>query len=212
MPLLELRILGIHSFPHFSLTCFDILSWNLAYDFVLLYYRSSLSVVNFFVGVMPLFELRILEIHSFPHFSPTCLDILSWKFLYEFVSLCDQVRVSSLCVCLALRPSIHFLHFPATCAEKCSWNLKFDVGFFHAFLFREVLYKNSLFKKFLTGALCTVYGARVYFYILTEWRNCEILKLLQIYKNDQNLCWHICNLRATLCKDQNRVFRHGHRI
>ena len=47
IPLLELRILEIHSFPHFSLTCFDILSWNFAYDFVLLYYRSSSSVVNF---------------------------------------------------------------------------------------------------------------------------------------------------------------------
>ena len=46
MPLLELRILEIHSFPHFSLTCFDILSWNFAYDFLLLYYRSSSSVVN----------------------------------------------------------------------------------------------------------------------------------------------------------------------
>ena len=47
MPLLELRILEIHSFPHFSLTSFDILSLNFAYDFVLLYYRSSSSVVNF---------------------------------------------------------------------------------------------------------------------------------------------------------------------
>ena len=139
MPLFELRILEIHSFPHFSLTCFDILGWNFAYDFVLLHYRSSSSVVKWrqfllelcpflnleywkytvfllelkkmkytvfstfllyaltywaeillntlfydlqiqveyrqfasiFVGVMPLFELRILEIHSFPQFSPT---------------------------------------------------------------------------------------------------------------------------------------------
>ena len=46
MPLLELGILEIHSSPHFSLTCFDLLSWNFAYDFVLLYYRSSSSVVN----------------------------------------------------------------------------------------------------------------------------------------------------------------------
>ena len=46
MPLLNFTLLQIHSFPHFSLTCFDILSWNFAYDFVLLYYRSSLSVVN----------------------------------------------------------------------------------------------------------------------------------------------------------------------
>ena len=34
-------------FPHFSHTCFDILSWNFAHDFVLMYYRSSSSVVNF---------------------------------------------------------------------------------------------------------------------------------------------------------------------
>ena len=45
--LLELKILEIHSFPQFSLTCFDILGWKFAHDFVLLYYRSSLSVVNF---------------------------------------------------------------------------------------------------------------------------------------------------------------------
>ena len=155
MPLLELRILEIHSFPHFSLTCFDILSWNFAYDFVLLYYRLSSSVVNFrqvlwelcpfwnleywkytvfrtfllhaltywaeildmtfftvlqikferrqfaliFDGVMPPLELRILEIHSFPHFSLTCFDILSWNFRYDlFYCTTDQVRASSICV------------------------------------------------------------------------------------------------------------------
>ena len=36
-----------------------------------------------FVGVMPLFELKILEIHSFPQFSPTCSGILSWNFIYD---------------------------------------------------------------------------------------------------------------------------------
>ena len=33
-------------FPHFSHTCFDILSWNFAHHFVLMYYRSSSSVVT----------------------------------------------------------------------------------------------------------------------------------------------------------------------
>ena len=47
MPLLELRIWVMCSFPNFSPTCFDILCWNFAHDFVLLYYRSSSSVVNF---------------------------------------------------------------------------------------------------------------------------------------------------------------------
>ena len=90
MPLLELRILEIHSFPHFSLTCFDILSWNFAYDFVLLYYRSSSSVVNlrqFLWELCPFLELKLLEIHSFPHFSLSCFDILSWNFAYDFVLL-----------------------------------------------------------------------------------------------------------------------------
>ena len=139
MPLLELRILEIHSFPQFSLTPFKILSWKFAYYFVFLYYRSSWSVVNcVYFGVMPLFELiillihfsallsytlwhielkfctllcftvlqvnfkcrlwvsifvgvmillglRILEIHSFPHFSPAFFDILSWNFSYNLV-------------------------------------------------------------------------------------------------------------------------------
>ena len=46
MPLCELRIYEIHSFPHFSPTCFDILSWNFALDFVLMYYRASSSVIS----------------------------------------------------------------------------------------------------------------------------------------------------------------------
>ena len=33
-------------FPHFSPTCFDILYWNFAHDFVLVYYRSSSTVVT----------------------------------------------------------------------------------------------------------------------------------------------------------------------
>ena len=46
MPLCELRIKVMCSFPHFSLTCFDILSSNFAYDFVSPYYRSSSIAVN----------------------------------------------------------------------------------------------------------------------------------------------------------------------
>ena len=125
MPLLELRIMEIQSFPHFSLTCFAILSWHFANDFVLLYYRSSSSVVNlrqFCRSYAPFgtkntentlfsalfsymlwhielkfciwlcstvlhikFECRqfasmFVGVHSFPHFSLTCFDILSWNF------------------------------------------------------------------------------------------------------------------------------------
>ena len=50
---------------------------------------------SIFVGVMPLLELWILKIHSFPHFSPTCFDILSWNFVYDFVILYQGFRLSS---------------------------------------------------------------------------------------------------------------------
>ena len=103
MPLCELRILKIHSFPHFSLTYFDILSWNFAYDFVLLYYTSSLSIVNFrqfLWELRPLFELGILEIHSFPHFSLTPFNIWSWKFAYYFVFLYYTSSLSVVNLCL----------------------------------------------------------------------------------------------------------------
>ena len=49
---------------------------------------------------MPLLKLIILKIHSFPHFSVTCFDILSWNFAYDFIFFftTDQVWVSSICV------------------------------------------------------------------------------------------------------------------
>ena len=97
MPLLEHRILEIHSFPHFSLTCFDILSWNVAYDLVLLFYGIKFEcrqLVLIFVGVLPLMELRILGIHIFRHFSLTRFDILSWNYAYYYVLLYYRLRSS----------------------------------------------------------------------------------------------------------------------
>ena len=45
------------------------------------------QIASNFVGVMPRLELTILEIHVLPHFSPTCVDILSRNFANNFVSL-----------------------------------------------------------------------------------------------------------------------------
>ena len=89
-PLLELRILKMHSFPHLSLTCFDILSYNFAYDFVLLYFRSSSSVVNLcqvFLELCPFWNLEYWKYTVFCFFSLTCFDILSWNFAYDFILL-----------------------------------------------------------------------------------------------------------------------------
>ena len=67
MPYLErwiLEILEIHSSPHFYPACFDILSWNFAYDLVILSYRSSSNAVNFCWSFAS-FELQIIAYMQF---------------------------------------------------------------------------------------------------------------------------------------------------
>ena len=93
-------------FPHFSPTCFDILSWNFAHDFVLMYYRSSSTVVTlrqFLYACLQTWRIMVWWCPSgspsirpsdspsvrspsahFPHYSPTCFDILSWNFAHDF--------------------------------------------------------------------------------------------------------------------------------
>ena len=141
MPLLELRILEIHSFPHFSLTCFDILSWNFAYDFLLLYYRSSSSVVNlrqFLWELCPSWNLEYWKYTVFCTFSymlwNTCIElkfctclcftVLQIKFhCRQFASI--FVGVMPLLELWILK--IHsFLHFSLTCFYILSWNSSYD--------------------------------------------------------------------------------------
>ena len=102
MPLLGLRILEIHSFMYFSPTCFDTLSWNCAYDVVLLYCISSLSVVNLRQFLWELYPFWTLEyskytvfhsflLHAFTHWA----EILHMNLLH---CTAYQVWVSSICV------------------------------------------------------------------------------------------------------------------
>ena len=140
MPLLDLRILKIHNFPHFSRTPFDILSWKLQLDFCFPVLQIKFECRQFpsiLVGVMPLLELRILEIHNVPHFSLTRFDILSLEFciwlcfpVLQIKFECHQfpsifVEVMPL---LDLRIlEIHsFPHFSLTCFDILSWNFAYD--------------------------------------------------------------------------------------
>ena len=96
-------------FCTFLLHALTYLSWNFAYDFVLLYY--SCQFASIFVGVMPLLELRILKIPSFPHFSLTCFDIQYWAeilLMTLFYCTTNQVRVSSISVnfCMSFAPFV----------------------------------------------------------------------------------------------------------
>ena len=109
MPLLELRILERHSFPHFSLTIYML--WHIELKFciwlcfIVLHIKFECrQFASIFVGVMPLSELRILEIHSFPHFSLTCFDILSWNFAYDFVLLYFRSSLSVVNFCRSYAP------------------------------------------------------------------------------------------------------------
>ena len=102
MPLLELKILEIHSFPHFSLICFDILSWNFTYDFVLLYYRSGLSVINlrqFLWELCPFWNLKYWKYTVFRTFLLYALTYWA-EILHMTLFYCttDQDWVSSTCV------------------------------------------------------------------------------------------------------------------
>ena len=100
MPLLELRILKIHSFPHFSLTCLDILSWNFAFDFVLLYFRSRSSVVNFRHFLYELCPFYNLEYWKYSVFRTFLLHALTyWAAILHITLLnctTDQVWVWSI--------------------------------------------------------------------------------------------------------------------
>ena len=114
MPLLELTILEIHSFPHFSLTCFDILSWNFAHDFVILYYRSSLSVDNlrqFLFELYPFWNLEYLKYTVFLTFLQHALTYWAEN-LHMTLLYCtsDQVRVSSISVkfCASYAPFVTY--------------------------------------------------------------------------------------------------------
>ena len=100
MPLLKLKRMEIHSCPQFSPTCFDIMSWNFAYDFVVLYFRSSSRVVN-----LPKFLLCPfwnLEYWTYTVFRAFLLHTLTYwaKILHMTLSYCttDQVWESSISV------------------------------------------------------------------------------------------------------------------
>ena len=149
MPILELRILKIHSFPHFSLTRLDISSWNLVHHFLLLYYRSSLSVVTLrqFLKELCLFGTWNIGIVQFSAlFSYVlwhielkfciwlCFTVLQIKFeCRQFPSIFVGDMPLSECRILKIHS---FPHFSLTRLAISSWNLA------HHFLL--MYYRSSL--------------------------------------------------------------------
>ena len=89
-------------FPHFSPTCFGIFSWNFAHDFVLMYYRSSLSVITLRQFLKELCLFVNLEYGKYTVFRTFLLHALTYwaEILHMTLFWCttEQVWVSSLCV------------------------------------------------------------------------------------------------------------------
>ena len=102
MPLLNFTLLQICSFLHISHTCLDILSWNFAYDFVLLYFRSSLSVVNLRQFLLELRPFWNLEYWKYTVFHTFLLQAFTyWAEIFHmtlFYFTTAQVWVSSIFV------------------------------------------------------------------------------------------------------------------
>ena len=102
MLLFNFKLLQICSFPHFSPTCFDILSSNFVYDFVWMYHRASLSVIIFLQFLLELCPYVNLEYSKYTVFRTFLLHALTYwaEILHMTLFYCttDQVRVSSICV------------------------------------------------------------------------------------------------------------------
>ena len=102
MLLFNFKLLQICSFPHFSPTCFDILSSNFVYDFVFMYHRASLSVVILLQFLLELCLFVNLEYLKYTVFRTFLLHALTYwaEILHMTLFYCttDQVWVSSICV------------------------------------------------------------------------------------------------------------------
>ena len=89
-------------FPHFSPTGFDKLSWNFAHDFVLMYYRSSSSVITLRQFLKELCLFVNLQYRKCAVFRTFLLHALTYwaEILHMFLFYCttDQVWVSPFCV------------------------------------------------------------------------------------------------------------------
>ena len=130
----SIRLSVRHNFPHFSPTC--ILSWNFAYDFAKYCTTDQVLVSSICVIVcrsyhMPLLELRILEIHRYLHFSPTCFDLLSWNLVYDFQFInfrlsSSGINFDSFCRSYWILEIRRILDFSPTCFGFLTWDLVYD--------------------------------------------------------------------------------------
>ena len=161
-PLLELRILKIHSFPHFSLTCFDILSWKFACDFVSPYYKSSSSVVNLHQFLWELCPFWNLEYWKYTVFRTFLLHALTYwaEILHKtlFHRITDQVRVSAICInfCGSYAPfgtsNTENTQFSAL-SSYMSWHIELKFCIWLCFTVLQIKFECRQFPSLFVGVV-----------------------------------------------------------
>ena len=91
-----------HSFPHFSPTCFEILSWNFVYHFIMMHVRASSNGINFRQFLMELCPFLTPNCYKYAVFRTFLLHTLTFwaEILHMTLFYCttEQVRVSSISV------------------------------------------------------------------------------------------------------------------
>ena len=89
-----------HSFPHFSPTCFEILSWNFVYHFIMMHVRASSNAINFRQFLMELCPFLTPNCYKYAVFRTFLLHALTFwaEILHMTLFYCttEQVRVSSI--------------------------------------------------------------------------------------------------------------------
>ena len=108
----SVRLVSVHPFS----ALFSYMLWHIELKFCTWLCFNVLQIkfechyfASIFEGVMPLCELRIWEIHSFPHFSPTCFDILSWNFFFFYLFIFFFIFFFFICTYLILHTSMYIM-------------------------------------------------------------------------------------------------------
>ena len=170
-----------HSFPHFSSTCFEILSPNFVQHFILMHVRSSSNAINFRQFVLQLCPFWISNSYKYAVFRTFFLHaLINWDEIMHiilFYCITDQVRVSSINIpsgSPSVRPSVRpfvtvfrtfLLHALRYWAQiLCNFILMHVRSSSNAINFRQFVlqlcpfwtsksYKYAVFRTFLLHAL-----------------------------------------------------------
>ena len=89
-------------FPHFSPTCFEILSWNFVYHFIMMHVRASSNAINFRQFLMELCPFLTSNCYKYAVFRTFLLHALTFRaeiwHMTLFYCTTEQVRVSTISV------------------------------------------------------------------------------------------------------------------